>query len=355
MDANFHQHFSRTYQQARDHFLALCVEQSASLEHIKHPEQGPEGDIFMDVALWGELPCDQLLVITSATHGIEGYYGSGLQSMLLADGLVQRLPEGVSLLMVHAVNPHGFAWQRRVNESNIDLNRNFINHEQPPANDAYGELAELLEPVEWNDEVEIKVGEELRNLAREKGARWLQAAMTQGQYEYNNGFFYGGKAASWSNLTMHDLGKRYLSQAKTVTLIDIHTALGEFGAAECITSYAPDSDQLVRARARWGDRVKSTQMGESLSVDVTGPMVMAMESYSDMISMGLEFGTVPSGEVSMALIADQWLHRHGDLDMAEGHPIKDRMMAAFYPDSDEWRESISAITAEIIQQYLDDL
>ena len=74
-----------------------------------------------------------------------------------------------------------------------------------------------------------------------------------------------------------------------------------------------------------------------------------------MIGMGLEFGTVRSGEVSMALIADQWLHRHGDLDMAEGHPIKDRMMAAFYPDSDEWRKSIAAITSEIIQQYLDDL
>ena len=66
--------------------------------------------------------------------------------------------------------------------------------------------------------------------------------MTQGLYEYNNGFFYGGKTASWSNLTMHDLGRCYLSQAKSVTLIDIHTALGEFGAAECITTCAPDSE-----------------------------------------------------------------------------------------------------------------
>ena len=104
-----HQHFSRSYQQARAHFLDLCHENNAACEQIKHPELGPDGDLYMDVAFWGERRCEHLLVISSATHGIEGYTGSGLQSLLLAEGLSQRLPADTSLMMVHAINPYGFA------------------------------------------------------------------------------------------------------------------------------------------------------------------------------------------------------------------------------------------------------
>ena len=29
-------------------------------------------------------------------------------------------------VLLHALNPYGFAWLRRVNEHNVDLNRNFL-------------------------------------------------------------------------------------------------------------------------------------------------------------------------------------------------------------------------------------
>ena len=38
--------------------------------------------------------------------------------------------------------------------------------------------------------------------------------------------------------------------------------------------------------------------------------------------------------------------------MKSGHPIKDQMMAAFYPDSDEWRESIVGIARDVVQRAL---
>ncbi|MEJ0064575.1 MAG: DUF2817 domain-containing protein [Caulobacteraceae bacterium] len=45
--------------------------------------------------------------------------------------------------MIHAINPYGFAWLRRVTEENIDLNRNWIDFSQPPpANPGYDELAD---------------------------------------------------------------------------------------------------------------------------------------------------------------------------------------------------------------------
>ena len=35
------------------------------------------------------------------------------------------LPDDVAVLMIHLINPWGTAWMRRVNEDNIDLNRNY--------------------------------------------------------------------------------------------------------------------------------------------------------------------------------------------------------------------------------------
>ena len=151
---------------------------------------------------------------------------------------------------------------------------------------------------------------------------------------------------------MYSLAQKYIAPARMATLVDVHTALGEFGTAECITTYATDSDEYRRARSIWGERAKSTISDQSLSVDVNGPMVNALQPFSNFLGIGLEFGTVDVTEVIMALIADQWLHRYGDLDMSVGHPLKNRMMDAFYPDSDEWRESIASITREIIAQSL---
>ena len=35
-----HQHFFRTYQQAREHFIKACCDLKGELASIKHPEQG---------------------------------------------------------------------------------------------------------------------------------------------------------------------------------------------------------------------------------------------------------------------------------------------------------------------------
>lgn len=345
-------HFSHTFAEARSHFLKLCEASADSLEHLVHPLPGPDGELFTDVALWGSHECSHLLVVSSALHGIEGYAGSGLQSLLLAEGLSQQLPNGTSLMMIHAINPHGFAWQRRVNESNIDLNRNFVDHQQPPLNLAYRDIAGLLEPTTWDESAERQLQGQLAQIADDRGARWLQGALTMGQYEYSNGFFYGGTAPAWSNLLMHSLADRYFRSAHKVTMLDVHTALGDFGTAECITTYPPSSREFKQCQALWGDRVKSTVSDSSVSVDVNGPMVDALQPYTDILGTGLEFGTLEIQEITMALIADQWLHTHGDRKSLKGQAIVQRMMNAFYPDDAGWRESIANITRELVSSSL---
>ena len=42
-----------------------------------------------------------------------------------SDRLYKALPPRSARYFIHALNPFGFAWLRRVNEDNVDLNRNF--------------------------------------------------------------------------------------------------------------------------------------------------------------------------------------------------------------------------------------
>lgn len=100
--------------------------------------RGPDGEpLFIDVAFSrgeelraGECP-DELFLHSSGTHGVEGYIGSAIQLNLLAQAAAGSRPElyppprGMTVF-VHAVNPFGFAWNRRFTASNCDLNRNWL-------------------------------------------------------------------------------------------------------------------------------------------------------------------------------------------------------------------------------------
>ena len=106
----------------------------------------------------------------------------------------------VAVLLVHAVNPHGFSYGRRVNEDNVDLNRNFRDFALPaPANAGYADVHPMLLPATWPPpkENEAAIG---AYIARD-GERAFQAALTGGQYTFPDGLFFGGAGATWSNRT----------------------------------------------------------------------------------------------------------------------------------------------------------
>ena len=73
---------------------------------------------------------------------------------------------------------------------------------------------------------------------------------------------------------------------------------------------------------------------------------------AEAVGTGLEYGTEPTMEVTGALIQDQWLHRHGDMESAEARATKARMMNAFYPDDQAWRDSVLDIAQEVVGAVL---
>ncbi|WP_282606611.1 M14 family metallopeptidase [Pelagibius sp. Alg239-R121] len=345
------EYFSKDYGQARKRFIDASKQAGAAMSSYQCPSAGPDGEVLTtDVAWHGEPDAERVLVTISATHGAEGFCGSGVQIGWLDSGLYQERPDGIALLQIHAINPHGFAWLRRVTEDNIDLNRNFVDHSGPyPENSAYDELAEVICPTSWDDATIADTHKTLRAYADSHGEKALQSAISGGQYSHADGLFFGGNSVAWSQNILMEVLSGKLSGAKQVAVIDYHTGLGPRGHGERICCHSPESNDLKRAMDWYDEDVTSPLLGTSSSVELHGVNVFGMEKClpgADLTVVALEYGTQSSPEVNLALRADNWLHLHGDPMSKKGREIKQQIRDAFYQDADDWKSAIWARAVE---------
>ena len=124
--------FSENFPQARSRFVEAAAAAGATVSSFAlQGHRGPDGgELVTDVAWNGPRDASHVFVAISATHGVEGFFGSGVQTEWLRRGEAKLLPPDTAALLVHAINPFGFAWLRRTNEDNIDVNRNWMDFEK---------------------------------------------------------------------------------------------------------------------------------------------------------------------------------------------------------------------------------
>ena len=350
-------HFSQSYAEARTKFLAAADAAGLDVASHIHPLRGRDDEtLAMDVALDGPTDARALLIVSSACHGVEGFCGSGVQIALLRDApwLAAQRASGVAVLYVHALNPHGFSWWRRVTHENVDLNRNFHDFSQPlPGNPGYDEIAALLVPATWppSDEVAARV----QQLIDERGEAALQAAISGGQHAHPQGLFYGGVNPTWSHQTMRQVLRDHGQRCERLAWIDLHTGLGPSGHGERIFACRDDAAAMVRARAWWGVDVTSIYDGSSSSARLTGLMWLSAYqecAQAEYTGIALEYGTQPMLDVMTALRADQWAENHPEAPLTQRRQIKQQIRDAFYTDTDEWKQRIVEQAIEAAHQAL---
>lgn len=349
--------FAQSYAEARTKFLGAVRSAGLVAHSHVHPLRGRDGEeLATDVARLGATDADRLLIITSGCHGVEGFCGSGVQLALLGDAgwHAAARSAGVALLYVHALNPWGFSWWRRTTEDNIDLNRNFVDFNQPlPANPGYGELAAALVPAQWPPGAENE--QFIADFIARRGMASFQAAVSSGQHEHPDGLFFAGRGPSWSHRIWRELLRQQARHTRRLGWIDLHTGLGPSGHGERIFSARDDKATLARAKAWWGAAVTSVYDGSSTSARLSG---MAFEAVYDecpqaeYTGIALEYGTVPLMQVMLALRADQWQQNHPDAPAAQREAIKRQVRDAFYTDTDEWKQRIVEQGVEAARQAL---
>lgn len=359
-----HRAFSRTYAQARQKFLDAAADARLPVEAKTHPLTGREGEtLAMDVARDGAPNAAKLLVLTSGCHGVEGFCGSGVQVLALRDAAfrARAAQAGVAVLYVHALNPYGFSHYGRTTHENVDLNRNFHDFSQSlPVNEEYRELQPILVPDTWPPSPGNT--QQVMGYVGRHGIAHYQAVISRGQYEFDDGLFYGGRAPSWSNLAVREVLRTHGRRAGRIAWIDFHTGLGPNGVGERIYAGRDDAATLARSKAWWagGGRTPVTSIydGSSTSAFLTGLMFGAVYDecpQAEYTGLALEYGTVPVMETFQALRAEQWLRRHPEAPEALANAISGQVFEAFYTDTDAWREQVVDQAREAISQAIEGL
>lgn len=348
--------FSQSYAEARGKFLAACLSAGLVVESHRHPLTGRDGEpLALDVARSGPRDAQNLLIISSGCHGVEGFCGSAVQVALLndPDWLEQCAKADCAVLYLHAANPHGFSWWRRWTHENVDLNRNFLDFSQPrQRNQAYGALDPILIPRRWPS-----FASHLRLLryAMRHGRKQLQAAISSGQDSHPHGLFYIGAKPTWSNQAVRQVLRQHARECARLGWIDVHTGLGPKGHGERIYVGGNDPQTLARTRRWWGDEVTSAHEGGSVSVQLQGQMILSAASecpHAELTAIALEYGTLPGLKVLKALRADQWLANNPGVPAEKALRIRRQLRDAFYVDEDGWKRQVLEQAGEAARQAL---
>jgi hypothetical protein len=356
--------FARSYPEARALFLLATTQAGGSAHTYLHPTAcGPDGgSLTVDVAVFGADEASRALLILSGTHGAEGYAGSAAQIALMRTGALRCLPADTRVVLVHGINPYGFAHATRTTENNVDLNRNFVDFTRSlPANPGYAELHRFLCPEEWSPEAQAAADRGIEEWIAANGkAAWLETIM-KGQYDDATGLNYGGKAPEWSNQTLRSILARHLGSVSKLAFIDWHTGLGKPGEPFFLCFNERGGQDWQRACNWWGkERVENEEGFEG----------GARPSYNGLVFYGvrdavaparmtgavIEFGTLPIKETFNQLRVDRWLKfgkTPADPKILE--PLRQRIREAFVSSDEEWRIRVIDHAREIQLQALDGL
>lgn len=353
--------FSRDYATARAKFLAAARNHNMRMESFLHKDRAPDGtELAVDCVCIGPRDAARLLIIISGTHGVEGLAGSACQTDWLRREF--SLPADTSVLLIHTLNPYGVAWRRRVNEDNVDLNRNFINHDTGGIdNPCYAALHDLLIPTTYNGPGRIAAEAKLEEAREQLGEEAFQIALL-GQSSHPNGFYYSGTQAVWSNRVLHEILDEHASIRRAVAVIDLHTGLGPYGYGLVGIANHPNSPETDLAREWYGEAMTTfhdvgQQFGyPDYSSLVDGLVISGIRrALPDIwvIAGGIEFGTYSMDVIQDAERSDAWLHSYGQNaspDIEE--QIRSELLRVYCPFKRDWQEMILARSAQVLNQSI---
>lgn len=350
----------------RERFLAAARDAGAKITQYPHPLKGPQGEaLATDVAVLGNPLASRLFVVVSGTHGVEGYYGSGAQIDWLKANAVDTLPADTAVVMIHLINPWGTAHLRRVNEDNLDLNRNFVDFTQPlPANDCYEDLHDIYLSKDLNGPERAAADDLIDHHSQQIGWNEVKKIVEAGQYRHQDGIFFGGKQASWSNRTLLEIIHHHLAHAKAIISFDLHTGAGAYGHPMLMAISQKVYPSLQQAREVFGPWLYVLITGKNIGSD-TGVTATATGYLSQfmldnlpetrLIQLVIECGTYDGETMHHLVRDDHWLHLYGDPQSPQGKKIKGELFEGFYPQDQDWQQLVHLRTQQIFNRGFDAL
>ena len=253
------------------------------------------------------------------------------------------------ILLIHSVNPYGFKYGRRVTENNVDMNRNSDTETTlyETINAGYPEVYSLINPKGKLDTESFAhkffFVRAIYEIAQ-KGMSVLRQAVLQGQYQYPEGLYFGGRIFEPQIVKMKPILDTICAPYKTVFTIDLHTGYGERGKMHLfpLTVEQKTKEQMETVfegfKIDWGD--------SDDFYTVTGDFVNfvgKVNAEKIFIPMTFEFGTMNSQttlgslkSIHTMILENQGV-QNGYTSSADSLKAKAGVREMYFPKSEAWR------------------
>lgn len=355
--------FYNEYEEVRTHILETAEQlkaQGVETEVYSHAIDEEEGMYIDTIYLPSQEKQNNLVVVTTGVHGIEGYIGS-----VMLDVFWQEIYPGLNkadtgVLVIANINPYGMKYHRRYNENNVDLNRNFIldwNGFDTTVNKDYPKVDKFLGPQKQMNNAFWHEADFYKSMVKEvvaNGADSISNALLGGQYEYPQGVYYGGAGDEKSTAYVKDVFEWTLKDAdyKNVVHIDIHSGYGPRYNMVIFNSVYETMNE-AETKALFGyDNVISydSESFYATTGDTTDFYYRLKEKMgveTELFSTCFEFGTIGDSFLDSIIsmkytIEENQNHWYPTTNKIMNEIVKERYQELFYPTEKEWREKTVA-------------
>ncbi len=364
--------FPKDYYDSRERFRSACPVSPDENTVCEMFPVDPQNDFSVDSLFWRAENSKKILVLVSGVHGIETYAGAAVQRDFVEENLSRFLDQGISVYLVHALNPYGYANNSRVTANNVDLNRNFPSKQDADwkPNAGFQKLKEILAPENisgpgWFSFFGFSFKLLWRIATFQFTVDEMNQAIAGGQREEARGLFYGGTAqepqVEWLKRQLDEK----LQGFEEALLIDIHTGLGERGVLHLMPS-----DEPAPTGADLRARLFGTESNEvyKITTEATKGFYSVAGDFLDFAeergpeglktaAMTMEFGTkgtsIPAQLGSLHTMASENARRilpwTQERDIAASRAD---FMELFAPQDLEWRDGIRNKGRAFFQQVL---
>lgn len=349
--------FSDSYAIARNRFRGIALNLGARLASfpIDRKDDNDEA-LIIDFALIGAKAPKWLVIISSGLHGVEGFFGSAVQFAFLQKALNNgnfHLDSGGGVLLIHAINPYGFAMLRRANEDNIDLNRNFLqqNEEYRGSPLRYSLINDFLNPKSPSQLLDLFLLKALWKVFR-YGFPALRQAIAEGQYELPEGLFFGGGSPAKSTQIIQSNLPQWADSASQIIHLDFHTGLGKWATYKLFPLVLADPERYAWVFKQLGsDSVVNGAPYQSQGL--MGKWLARKFVQKNYIYLNAEFGTYPQLKMLASLRAENRAHFYGNSDSRVYKKTKVQLLEAFCPKACGWRQSVLIDGLTLIKRALE--
>ena len=363
-------YFIDGYAPARDAFVrkadALAA-RFAGVERLRVPVASAQvpGLTVDGVYVPAQRTPQRLLILLSGTHGVEGPAGSAVTRLFMDEFMDDAALADTGVLLLHGLNPYGFARQRRVTEQNVDLNRNAsaTTALYLTDNPGYPLVDALINPQAPADTGALAhrffLLRALAMLAQH-GMGPLRQAVLQGQYATPKGIYYGGSALAPQLEALAPTLRRIVNAYPLSMSLDLHTGYGARGQLHVFLN--PPSDARVRQGLEqvfqghaidWG----TGQDFYTVTGDVTAWIGTLRDSGTHLPGV-FEYGTMDSQGTLGAIkslhlgVLENQGAQHGYASDAERERIQRDYVEMFNPRSPAWRTQVIQQSRQLLRQVM---